>query len=67
MKELKQKKIKIYLSPEDYDGWNRYCKYHNLTYEKAIKEIVEKWDTSNHMKAQVIQAELNGDINDLPF
>lgn len=65
MNTIEQKEIKIDLSSEEYDGWNRYCKYHNLTYEEAIKEIVEEWDRSNQMKAQVIQAELNGELDNI--
>lgn len=63
MNKLKKKEIKIDLSPEDYDGWNRYCKYHDLTYKEAIIEIVEEWNASNQVKAQVIMAELNDEFD----
>ena len=64
MNKNNYKSTDISLSSEVYDGWDRYCKYHNMTHDEAISKIVEQWESSNQMKAQVIQAELNGELDE---
>ncbi len=65
MSKITLTKIEIELTPSILKRWNGYCGYNQKSHAEMIEEIVKQWDANNQMKAQVIQAELNGELDDL--